>query len=55
MLTTEQEKQYKIFATKIRIEVVRALGTRGLGDFGGSMSIADAVAVLYGFVMNVVP
>lgn len=55
MLTTEQEKQYKIFATKIRIEVVRALGTRGFGHIGGSMSIADAVAVLYGGVMNVDP
>jgi transketolase len=55
MLSHEKEKEFKIFAIKIRLEVIKALGTLGFGHVGGSMSIADTIAVLYGGVMNVDP
>ena len=42
-----QQKQVKIFATRIRIETLKALGHLGFGHLGGSLSIADLLAVLY--------
>ncbi|HHX37919.1 MAG TPA: transketolase [Clostridiaceae bacterium] len=43
------------FATQIRIETVKQVGIRGFGHLGGALSIADALAVLYGKVMNIKP
>ena len=43
------------FATQIRIETVKQVGIRGFGHLGGALSIADALAVLYGKVMNIRP
>ena len=43
------------FAAKIRLETVRQIGTRGFGHLAGSLSVADALAVLYGSVMRVDP
>ena len=48
------EKMRRLSAD-IRIETIRALGEAGFGHIGGAMSIADALGVLYGGVMNVRP
>ncbi len=45
-------KELQDFATKIRIETVKCIKKRGFGHIGGSMSIADVLAVLYGTVMR---
>ena len=50
-----QEKELQRFALQIRIGVIEALKARGFGHIGGSLSIADALAVLYGNVMRVDP
>jgi len=47
--------ELKNFATQIRIEIVKCLRKRGFGHMGGSLSIADLLAVLYGDVMHVDP
>ncbi len=39
----------------IRIETIKALAEAGFGHIGGSMSIADVLAVLYGGVMRIQP
>lgn len=45
----------KILAAKIRIGVFEAIGSYGVGHVGGSMSVADLLAVLYGGVAQVDP
>ena len=52
MKTIEEIKE---FATKIRIETIRCIKQRGFGHIGGSMSIADVLAVLYGNIMKYDP
>lgn len=42
-------------ARNIRIETLRCIGARGFGHVGGSMSIADLLAVLYGSAMRYDP
>lgn len=50
------EKEFKQglekFALQIRIGILVALKSRGFGHAGGSLSIADTLAVLYGGVMR---
>ena len=48
-------KELKTLACKIRIETLKGLGTLGFGHLGGSLSIADMLAVLYGGEMNINP
>lgn len=55
MISSEKVKELEIFALKIRIETVKAIGTLGFGHIGGAMSIADTIAVLYGGIMNIDP
>ncbi len=43
------------FAADIRINTLRAMHRAGGGHVGGSLSVADALAVLYGSVMRVDP
>jgi transketolase len=43
------------FALEIRMEIVKAIGKKGGGHIGGSLSIADLIAVLYGDVMRYHP
>lgn len=43
------------FSADIRIEMVKAIGEAGFGHIGGSASIADILAVLYGGVMKIDP
>lgn len=48
-------RQLQKFAIQIRIETIRQIAARGFGHVGGSMSIADTLAVLYGHAMKVDP
>lgn len=48
-------KQLEIFAAQIRLETVKMIGKRGFGHVSGSLSVADALAVLYGSIMNILP
>ena len=54
-MTQEQVKKLREFALEIRIGTVECIKSRGFGHIGGSLSVADLLAVLYGSVMNVDP
>jgi len=49
---TAEIRQLEIFAARIRIGSLEAIKARGFGHVGGSLSIADTLAVLYGAVMR---
>ena len=53
----DQQKlhELRVFAAEIRLETLKIIASRGFGHVGGSMSMADAMAVLYGEVMNIDP
>ena len=51
----KQKLELEIFATQIRIGVVEEMKARGFGHLGGSLSVCDALAVLYGAVMRYDP
>ena len=55
MLDKKEIERIKKFALQIRIGAVEQFKARGFGHVGGSLSIADVLAVLYGSVMNVDP
>ena len=44
----ENMKEVKKFAVNIRKETIKCIGNLGVGHIGGSLSIADVLAVLYG-------
>lgn len=46
------KKELEKFALQIRIAEIEEFKTRGFGHLGGSLSITDALAVLYGAVMR---
>ncbi|MGE5615071.1 MAG: transketolase [Bacillota bacterium] len=48
-------KKMRRFSADIRIETVKEIGEAGFGHIGGSASIADVLAVLYGGVMRIDP
>jgi transketolase len=48
-------KELQVFASEIRLATVECIKSRGFGHIGGSLSICDALAVLYGDIMNVDP
>lgn len=48
-------KALQRFATQIRLETVKEFGVRGFGHVGGSLSVCDVLAVLYGKVMRIDP
>ncbi|MGN0363280.1 MAG: transketolase [Bilifractor sp.] len=54
-LTKQKIHELRIFAEQIRLETLRIIHARGFGHVGGSMSLADLMAVLYGDVMNIDP
>jgi transketolase len=54
-MTPEMKKDLEKFALQIRIGTVECIKSRGFGHIGGSLSVADALAVLYGTVMHVDP
>lgn len=47
--------EVKQFARDIRIATLKALTHLGFGHYGGSMSVVDTLAVLYGDVMRIDP
>ncbi len=49
------ENELKDFARQIRIETLKEIGARGFGHIGGSISIVDLLAVLYGEIMKIDP
>lgn len=55
MIDKDKIKELKEFALNIRIETVKEIGGLGFGHIGGSMSIIDTLAVLYGEVMKYDP
>ncbi len=54
-MTKEEVKKLQEFALQIRIATVECIKSRGFGHIGGSLSVADVLAVLYGKIMNVDP
>lgn len=54
-MTEEKKRALQLFALQIRIGIIEELKARGFGHIGGSLSIADALAVLYGSVMRYDP
>lgn len=52
---TNDIRELEIFATKIRIAALDAIKARGFGHIGGSLSVADVLAVLYGAIMRFDP
>ena len=46
-------EELKQFSAEIRKETVRAIGHAGFGHIGGSVSISDVLAVLYGGMTRV--
>lgn len=55
MQKAEKMQKLRVFAQEIRLETVKIIGSLGFGHVGGSMSIIDALAVLYGDVMKYDP
>lgn len=56
MMENDQSiKELKFFAANIRLETLKIIASIGAGHVGGCMSIADAIAVLYGKVLNIDP
>ena len=51
----DNEIKLKKFANQIRIETLKSLSHLGFGHFGGSLSIVEALSVLYGGIMKVDP
>ena len=49
------EKKCKVLAAQIRLETLKVIHSRGFGHVGGSMDLADLMAVLYGEVMKFDP
>ena len=49
------EKKIKVLAAQIRLETLKVIHSRGFGHVGGSMDLADLMAVLYGEVMKYDP
>ena len=52
MLEKKELAQLKAFAAEIRMGILEQLRAKGVGHAGGSMSIADVLAVLYGKEMS---
>ena len=52
MLEKKEIAQLKAFAAEIRMGILEQLRAKGVGHAGGSMSIADVLAVLYGKEMS---
>ena len=54
-MDTEKRLEIMKIALQIRIGALEAIRSRGFGHVGGSLSVADALAVLYGAVMKYNP
>lgn len=54
-MIAEKKLELQKLAYQIRIGIVEAINARGFGHIGGSLSVADVLAVLYGEVMHYDP
>lgn len=55
MLSEEKVRELRYFANDIRTECIKMIGRLGVGHVGGSFSICDLLAVLYGYEMRYNP
>ena len=55
MLSAQEVKDLKRFSVKVRMEALKAIGGVGVGHIGGSLSLAELMAVLYNKVLKVDP
>ena len=55
MLTEKKVNELNIFSAQIRIEILKMISNLPAGHLGGSLSIADTLAVLYGEQMKYDP
>lgn len=55
MLEENKKRELEIFAETIRLEAIKTFGQLGFGHVGGTMSIIETLAVLYGGVMKIDP
>ena len=55
MQKAEKMKELRVFAQEIRVEALKTIGSLGFGHVGGSMSVVEALAVLFGDVVKVDP
>ena len=55
MQNQEKIKQLRVFAEEIRVETLKEFKALGFGHVGGSMSVIETLAVLYGDVMKFDP
>ena len=51
----EKNKELRVFAEEIRVETLKELANLGFGHVGGSMSVVELLAVLYGKEMRIAP
>ena len=51
----EKNKELRVFAEEIRVETLKELANLGFGHVGGSMSVVELLAVLYGKEMRIDP
>ena len=54
-MNANEKRELQVFAAEIRIALLEELKARGFGHIGGSLSICDLLAVLYGKVMRYKP
>ena len=54
-MNANDKRELQVFAAEIRIALLEELKARGFGHIGGSLSICDLLAVLYGKVMRYKP
>jgi len=54
-MNINDKKRLEVFAARIRLETVKEFISLGFGHIGGSLSIADLLAVLYGKAMRIDP
>ena len=54
-MTLENKKEIEKFAAQIRLATIECIKSRGFGHVGGSLSIADTLAVLYKGIMKYDP
>jgi len=55
MLKQKEINQLEKLATEIRLETLKEINNLGFGHIGGTMSIVEVLAVLYGKVMRINP
>ncbi|MCK1200521.1 transketolase [Streptococcus uberis] len=54
-LSEDKLQELQVFANQIRLTILESLNHLGFGHYGGSLSIVETLAVLYGDVMPMTP